>query len=60
MNDLAPYAPMIAVRVIALLLFAGTFAKGCENIIGGRYYWAGLWFGLSVVFGAALADYAAP
>ena len=60
MDDLATYAPLIAVRVIALLLFAGTFAKGCENLVARRFYWAGLWIGLAVVFGAALADYAAP
>ena len=58
--DLSTYAPLIAVRVLALLIFAGTFGKGVENLTARRPYWAGLWFGLAVVFAAALADYAAP
>ena len=59
-GDLAIYGTMITVRVMALVFFAGTFGKACENLAGRRYYWAGLWFGLAVAFGAALADYAAP
>ena len=58
-GDLAIYGPMIVVRVTALLFFAGAFGKGAENLAGRRYYWAGLWFGFTVAFGAALADYAA-
>ena len=58
-GDLAVYGPMIFARVFALLAFAGSFGKGTENLAGKRYYWAGLWFGLVVAFGAALADYAA-
>ena len=52
--------PLIAVRVLVLLVFVGTFGKGCENVVAGRFYWAGLWFGLAVAAGAALADYAVP
>ena len=57
-GDLAVYGPMIIVRVMALVFFAGTFGKGAENLAGKRYYRAGLWFGITVAFGATLADYA--
>lgn len=57
-GDLAVYGPMIIVRLFVLIIFAGAFGKGCENLAEKRYYWAGLWCGLAVASGAALADYA--
>ena len=44
------------ILMITLILFAGIFGKGCENMVARRFYWARLWYGLAVASGGALAD----